>query len=70
MDSDQIELGITISSVILFLSSEVFGKSSCEYNSILDILISVASRLKKKNMLRIQPFRKAPVIIIKIINVV
>ena len=49
MDSDQIELGITISSVILFLSSEVLGKSSCEYNSILDILISVASRLKKKN---------------------
>ena len=49
MNSDQIELGITISSVILFLSSEVLGKSSCEYNSILDILISVASRLKKKN---------------------
>ena len=49
MDSGQIELGITISSVILFLSSEVLGKSSCEYNSILDILISVASRLKKKN---------------------
>ena len=49
MDSDQIELGITISSVILFLSSEVLGKSSCKYNSILDILISVASRLKKKN---------------------
>ena len=49
MDSDRIELGITISSVILFLSSEVLGKSSCEYNSILDILISVASRLKKKN---------------------
>ena len=49
MDSDQIELGITISSVMLFLSSEVLGKSSCEYNSILDILISVASRLKKKN---------------------
>ena len=49
MDSDQIELGITISSVIVFLSSEVLGKSSCEYNSILDILISVASRLKKKN---------------------
>ena len=49
MDSDQIELGITICSVMLFLSSEVLGKSSCEYNSILDILISVASRLKKKN---------------------
>ena len=49
MDSHQIELGITICSVILFLSSEVLGKSFCEYNSILDILISVASRLKKKN---------------------
>ena len=49
MDSDQIKLTITISSVILFLSSEVLGKSSCEYNSVHDILISVASRLKKKN---------------------
>ena len=49
MDSDQIELDIAISNVILVLPSEVLGKSPCEYNSILDILISVASRLKKKN---------------------
>ena len=49
MESNQIELAITISSIILFLSSEVLGKSSCEYNSIINIFIGIASRCKKKN---------------------
>ena len=49
MDNNQIELAITISSIILFLSFEVIGKSSCEYNSIMDVIIGVASRCKKKN---------------------
>ena len=43
MESNQVELAITVSSILLFLLSEVLGKSSYEFNSILDILISVAS---------------------------
>ena len=49
MEKENIELAITISSIILFLSSEVLGKSSCEYNSIMDVIIGIASRCKKKN---------------------
>ena len=49
MEKENIELAITISSIILFLSSEVLGKSSCEYNSIMDAIIGVASRYKKKS---------------------
>ena len=49
MEKENIELAITISSIILFLSSEVLGKSSCEYNSITDVIFGVASRFTKKN---------------------
>ena len=49
MESNQIELAITISSIILFISSEVLGKSFCEYNSIIDIFIGIGSRCNKKN---------------------
>ena len=48
MEKANVELAITISSIILFLSSEVLGKSSCEYNSIIDIFIGIASRFRKK----------------------
>jgi hypothetical protein len=47
MEKENIELAITISSIILFLSSEVLGKSQCEYNSIMDLIIGIASRCKK-----------------------
>ena len=49
MGSNQIELAITISSIILFVSSEVVGKSACEYNSIMDLIIGIGLRCKKKN---------------------
>ena len=49
MDNNQIELAITISSIILFVSSEIIGKSSCEYNSIMDLIIGTGLRYKKKN---------------------
>ena len=48
MEKENVELAITISSIILFISSEVLGKSSCEYNSIMDVIIGVASRCRKK----------------------
>ena len=48
MEKENIEIAITISSIILFLSSEVLGKSKCEYNSIVDVIIGVASRCRKK----------------------
>ena len=49
MEKENIELAITISSIILFLSSEVLGKSQCEYNSIMDLIIEIGLRCKKKN---------------------
>ena len=49
MKSNQVELAITISSILLFLSSEVLGKLLCGYNSIMDVIIGIASRCKKKN---------------------
>lgn len=49
MESNQIEFSITISSIILFVSSEVLGKSACEYNSIMDLIIGIGSRCKKQN---------------------
>ena len=49
MDNNQIELAITISSIILFVSSEIIGKSSCEYNSIMDLIIGIGLRCKKEN---------------------
>ena len=52
MDKENVELVITISSIILFLPSKVLGKSSCEYNSIMDIIIGIASRCRKKVTLR------------------
>ena len=48
MNKASIELAITISSIILFLSSDVLGKSSCEYNGIMDVIIDFASRCRKK----------------------
>ena len=49
MDKENVELAITISSIILILSSEVLGKSSCEHNYIIDIFIGVASRFRKSD---------------------
>ena len=49
MKKENVELAITISSIILFLSSEVLGKSSSEYIFIMDVIIRVASRFTKKN---------------------
>ena len=49
MDKENVELAITMLAIILFLSSEVLGKSSCEYNSIMDAIIGVASRCRKKS---------------------
>ena len=49
MNKENVELAITTSTIILFLSSEVLGKSSCEYNGIMDVIIGVASRFTKKN---------------------
>ena len=49
MESSQIELAITISSIILFLWSEVLGKSSCcEYNSIIDIFIGMGQDARRR----------------------
>ena len=60
MESTQVELAITISSTILFVSSEIIGKSSCEYNSIMDLIIEIGLRCKKKKILMI--FRKYEII--------
>ena len=49
MEKENIELAITISSIILFLSSKVLGKSQCEYNAIMDLIIGIGFRCKKKN---------------------
>ena len=49
MDKENVELAITISSIILFLSSEVLGKSSCEYNFIMDVIIGIASQCRNKS---------------------
>ena len=43
MEKENVELAITISSIILLLSNEVLGKSFCQYNSIMDVIIGIAS---------------------------
>jgi hypothetical protein len=48
MNKENVELAITISSIILFLSSEVLGKFLCESTSVIDIFIGIASRCRKK----------------------
>ena len=43
---DQIETAITIITSVLFKTSEILGRSSCESSSITDILLGVVNRLK------------------------
>ena len=43
---DKIETAITIITSVLFITSEILGRSSCESSSITDILLGIVNRLR------------------------
>jgi hypothetical protein len=43
---DKIETAVTIVTSVLFITSEILGRLSCETSSITDILLGIATRLR------------------------
>ena len=43
---DKIETAITIITSVLFITSEILGRSSCDASSITDILLGIVNRLR------------------------